>query len=401
MSTDRSLWAVINTAVMLSLMLSSATPQASEIAIPVAPADARSVLPPVGGDHTVGVRSFSWIDNTRSRTGLPGNGGNREITVTVWYPATTSPDQKQALYAPEIEFFLAAADTVPENRRQFINAHEPLANVTSNSIPDAEPAPLAEGWPVIFFSPGGNVSRHFQTALAEEIASRGFVFISMSHPYSSLDVAPESGFSMSLDWDLDNEDRRIADENDNRLSGILAEDTRFVLKQMRIAAGSGHPLAMAMDLDRPGIAGHSRGGKTVARSCSTNEQFRACAVIDNIGPALERKTGINQPFVTLRSGWSEERVNELHDYLGRTGTVSYDLLLKNSNHFTCTDMPLFISDLRVEGTDPIEGIKDCARIIASFFEAFLASNASENVHWIPQSLSEKVAVRQFTSSARE
>jgi len=401
MNIKRLAWAIFDSVVMQSLFLSAGTLQATEIQVPVAPANARSVLPAVGGAHAVGVRSFSWIDNSRSRTGLRGDGGSREITVTAWYPATASPGQKQALYAPGIEAILATVDTVPENTQQFIKAHEPMVNVVSNSIPGADPAPIQEGWPVIFFSPGGNVSHHFQTALAEEIASRGFVFISMSHPYSSLDVAPESGFSMSLDWDLDNDDRQIADENDNRLSDILAEDAHFVLNQVRIAAGNGHPLAAAMDLDRAGIAGHSRGGKTVGRACSTNKQFRACAVIDNIGPARERKTGIKQPFLTLRSDWGEDRVNELHDYLGRTGSVAHDVLLMNSNHFTCTDMALFISDLREERADPIEGIKACARIIVTFFRTFLAADASETVNWIPQDHSEEVSVQYFTSSSGE
>jgi len=395
----RLLWASLTNATILWLFAAAETLSAAEIQVPVAAADARSVLPAFGGAHTVGVLSFNWIDRTRSRTGLPEDGGSREISVTAWYPAVTHRGQKRALYAPEIDTILASVDAVPEDRQQFIKAHEPLLNVSSNSVPGADPAPANGGWPVILFSPGGNVSRHFQTALAEGVASRGFVFIAISHPYSSLDVAPESGFSMSLDWDLDNEDPQRADNNDNRLADILAEDAAFVLRQIRIMAGSGHALALAIDLCRVGIAGHSRGGKTVGRSCSTNKEFRACAVIDNIGPARERASGIEQPFLTLRAEWNEDRTAALHDFLRRTGSVSHDVLLRDSNHFTCTDLPLFISELRVEGAEPDEGINACARIIAGFFEAFLSVSADDSSDWIPEDLSERVSVRQFSLHA--
>jgi predicted dienelactone hydrolase len=399
--TKRQRWVSLISTIVLSLSASAEVLRAAEIQVPIAPANARSVLPAIDGAYPVGVRSFSWIDSARSRTGLPEHSGSREISVTVWYPATTISNQKPALYAPGIEEILAAADSVPEDRRGFIKAHEPMLNVASNSIPAAGPAPAQRGWPVIFFSPGGNVSRHFQTALAEEIASRGFVFISMAHPHSSLDVAPDSGFSMSLDWNLDSEDRQVADENDNRLADILAEDAKFVMDQMRIIDRSSDALAVAMNLDRVGIAGHSRGGKTVGRTCATNKDFRACAVIDNIGPARERNTGIEQPFLTLRSDWREDRVNQLHDYLSRTGSISHDILLLRSNHFTCTDIPLFITELRVEGLEPGEGIHACASIITAFFGIFLAGGTSEDADWIPDELSEHVSVRQFRRGADE
>ena len=397
----RLFWTSLIGVAILLLILSAETSGATEIRISVAPDDARIMLPALSGAHAVGVRSFYWLDNTRSKTGLPGAGGSREISATVWFPAIAKPGQQSALYAPEIEKILAAVDSVPEDRKQFIMAHESLRNVASNSVPGAQPATAENGWPVVFFSPGGNVSHHFQTVLAEMMASQGFVFIAMSHPYSSLDVSPESGLSMSLDWDLDNEDRQLADANDNRLAQILADDAAFVFDQVQAITTTNDPLAAVIDMNRAGIAGHSRGGKTVGRACSTKEVFRACVVIDNIGPARERVTGIDQPFLTLRSDWGAERVTELHDYLDRTGSVAYDVVLLNSNHFSCTDLPIFISELQGEGIEPVAGIGVCAKTIASFFESFLSNGASESTDWVPDGLSDQISIRQFGSTAIE
>ena len=161
---------------------------------------------------------------------------------------------------------------------------------------------------------------------------------------------------MSIDWGLDQEDEQAAAAADDRLAHVLASDAAFVVNQLRKLVENGGPFASALALKHIGSAGHSRGGTTVGRTCASNPDFIACAVIDNIGPDRERETGVPPPFLTLRSPWAVERIAVLHDYLSRTGSVAYDIELANSNHFTCTDLPLFMPDLRIEGVDPVGGI---------------------------------------------
>jgi hypothetical protein len=91
----------------------------------------------------------------------------------------------------------------------------------------------------------------------------------------------------------------------------------------------------------------------------------------------------------------------LHNYLSRTGSVAHDVLLLNSNHFSCSDLPLFIPELQVEAVEPVESINTCARIIAAFFDAFLSDGASETIGWIPDELSRQTSIRRFSSNAVE
>ena len=375
---------------VISLLAVSGELVAEDVTMPLAPASASTVWPAPGGPFDVGVRTFAWTDESRSASGRPGGTGERTLFATAWYPA--AGDGKPALYAPGVEKVLAALNEAPEESRQFIRAHEPLQGVATHSAPDAGPAEADYGWPVVLFSPGGNVSRHFQTALAERLASRGYAVVALSHPHSSLDF--DTGFTMSQDWDLDNEDRRIADANDNLLADILATDARFVLSQLR--AMQDDPLVRTFDFDRVSIAGHSRGGKTVGRACADHADFRACVVLDNIGPARERASGIRQPFLTLRAPWGEERVAELHAYLGRTGSVAFDVTLNDSNHFSCTDLPVFVPQLRADGRDQIEGIDACAGIIAAFLDAHLPGG-SKTAGWLPAALNDHVTVREFAA----
>ena len=163
---------------------------------------------------------------------------------------------------------------------------------------------------------------------------------------------------MSLDWGLDGEDEQVAAMADNRLADILAADAAYVLQQLRGLAGHDAAFAGTMDLEGAGIAGHSRGGKTVGRACSSYPAFKACAVIDN---------------------------------------VAYDVELAATNHFTCTDLPLFIPDLRVAGIDPVDGIDTCAAILADFFDAYLRHRISADETWMPTGQPDGASIKRFSA----
>lgn len=367
-----------------------------EIRVPYAPSNPEHTLPAFTGPHSVGVRFFAWIDEARVETASPNETDYREVAVQVWYPATVESTDRNALYIPELKEMLSASASLPTDEQKFVKAHEVLGNTATNSVPGAKILESVRPWPVILFSPGGNVSRHSQTALAERLASQGFVFVSMSHPYSTMDVAPVSGFSMSIDWGLDQEDDQAALAADNHLAEVLAGDAAFVLRQLRNLGEDHDSFKGTLDLSKVGIAGHSRGGTTVGRACASNPDIVACAVIDNIGPDREQKTGVKPPFLTLRSSWDEERIAILHDYLNRTGSVAYDVELAGSNHFSCTDLPLFMHDLRVDGIEPADGIDACAKILASFFDAYLIRRiATDDNTWERTIRSDNVTITRF------
>ena len=367
-----------------------------EIRVPYAPSNPEHTLPAFTGPHSVGVRFFAWIDEARVETASPNETDYREVAVQVWYPATVESTDRNALYIPELKEMLSASASLPTDEQKFVKAHEVLGNTATNSVPGAKILESVRPWPVILFSPGGNVSRHSQTALAERLASQGFVFVSMSHPYSTMDVAPVSGFSMSIDWGLDQDDDQAALAADNHLAEVLAGDAAFVLRQLRNLGEDHDPFKGTLDLSKVGIACHSRGGTTVGRACASNPDIVACAVIDNIGPDREQKTGVKPPFLTLRSSWDEERIAILHDYLNRTGSVAYDVELAGSNHFSCTDLPLFMHDLRVDGIEPADGIDACAKILASFFDAYLIRRiATDDNTWERTIRSDNVTITRF------
>ena len=238
---------LIHYAIAMMLVTGSAA-WGEEIRVPYAPTNPDFTLPAFNGPHSVGVRSFAWMDEARVETASPNEADYREVVVQVWYPAAVEGTDRSALYTPELKEMLSASANLPAGEQRFVKAHELLGNTATNSVPGAKILESVRPWPVILFSPGGNVSRHWQTALAERIASQGFVFVSMSHPYSTMDVAPESGFSMSIDWGLDQEDDQAATAADNRLAQVLAGDAAFVLHQLRKLVENDGPFDGALEL---------------------------------------------------------------------------------------------------------------------------------------------------------
>ncbi len=162
------------------MLVTGSTASGEEIRVPYAPTNPNFTLPALNGPHSVGVRSFAWMDEARVETASPKEADYREVAVQVWYPATVKSTDRSALYNPELEEMLSASASLPAGQQKFVKAHKLLGNTATNSVPGANILEAVQPWPVVLFSPGGNVSRHSQTALAERIASQGFVFVSMT-----------------------------------------------------------------------------------------------------------------------------------------------------------------------------------------------------------------------------
>ena len=201
--------------------------------------------------------------------------------------------------------------------------------------------------PVVVLSPGGDMSRYWHSALAQDLASHGYAVVALSHAHSGLDLFPRGGLLMShARWrgsPGETEDEALA--RDEALSDTLAADARFVLDQLEELnrADPKNRFTGRLDLSSVAILGHSRGGKTAARACSTDSRFKACVVFDNVGPQRERERGLQQPMITLRSAdsgdWDPERIEELRSYLAANETESHEVVILGARHHSFTDLP--------------------------------------------------------------
>src|SRR5258708_7516383 len=144
---------------------------------PVAPGHT-PYLPEPTGPCPVGTTSLYLKDASRPDPWAAGVSA-RELMVSLWYPATPSDGRRARYMTPaESELLLTSRGltSVPQ---------DVLSTVRTNAVSDATPAGRQRSLPLLVLSPGFTMPRSTLTALAEDLASHGYVVAGVDHTYES------------------------------------------------------------------------------------------------------------------------------------------------------------------------------------------------------------------------
>jgi len=131
-------------------------------------------LPEPTGPCPAGTTSLHLTDTSRPDPWAAG-AVVRELMVSLWYPATPSDGRRAQYMTPaESELQLTSRDItgVPPDT---------LSTVRTNAAVDATPAGRRRSLPLVVLSPGFTNSRSTLTALAEDLASHGYVVAGIDH----------------------------------------------------------------------------------------------------------------------------------------------------------------------------------------------------------------------------
>lgn len=351
----------------------------------------RIALPAPSGPFAVGAVSFHWVDPTEKepRTAAPDD--LRQYMATLFYPAAATQAAPRA-YVPELGMMLGGFQAMghpgPRSTGDYASRFGCIDTHTHASPPlDTAQAP----YPVLMIASGGDMSRHWYTALAQELSSNGYVVAVLSHPHSGLDVLPIGGL-VTKDAYYEESDPALNDE----LTDRLTQDALFVLDRLEeLGAGNGPSrFAGRLDLARLAILGHSRGSRAVVRGCASDSRFRACVIWDALGPPEERAAGLSQPHLTIRAPWNAGRTEQLTAFLSRNRSAAYDVLLREANHFTFSDLPIVVPERFASKVASAQG----HRLVSDYALAFLG----KYLHGRPAPLlddeaqrSPEVSVRRF------
>ena len=351
----------------------------------VARLDSMVVLPEPTGPHLVGTIAYHWVDRERDETATEDPDDRRQLVAQLWYPAAPAPDPAYAPYVPDLQAMRGAlrthADSLP---RRIADDLAVLARVRAHALlaPGVDEPATAPRYPVVVFSPGGNMSRHYHTALLQELASHGFVAVALSHPYVGWDVFPAGGFLKSIDWGLEADDPAVARANEERMAEILAGDVRLALERLADLDGSDPAgrFTGRLDLDRVAVAGHSRGGATVARSCATLASIDACVILDNIGTEREVETGLPRPQMTIRrADWAEGRVERLRGFLSGNATEAWDVAIEGASHFSFSDLPMVDPAHYESDIEPRRAHRVVSDLVRAFLDEHLRGDAAASL----------------------
>jgi predicted dienelactone hydrolase len=297
----------------------SLMPQTAQATQTAQKSQAHLTLPKPAGPYPVGTTSLHLIDRSRPNpwTSSPSY---RELMVSVWYPARDTqryPRAPQMLPGAAAHFGSAAG---PAAQLYQVPAGTVDWAATLTSGHTGAPAAGGGPFPVVLYSPGTGEDRTWGTTLVQDLASRGYVVVTMDATYDSSEVEFPGGRVVD---GLLNQELQQAQKNGTlaalatKIVNVRVADTRFVLDDLTALARGGHPsgaalpagLAARLDLGRVGMFGVSAGGFTAAQAMAEDPRIKAGVDLDGatdspIIPGSDHllpvfSQGLRQPFMFM------------------------------------------------------------------------------------------------------
>lgn len=336
--------------------------------------------------------------------------GQRRVPVQAWYPAQDSARPKDAYLDDVVRAALADLMRVP----RFVLPQNP-----SRSALDA-PA-LAGPFPVVVFNHGFGSFQKQSTTLLEELASHGYVALSVGHPGESLVVQFADGSTQRHApehpaWKATRAAIATAAEGAQTLAPVLAAaadattpealagvmrglaahpsyvalvpvldawlaDTRAVLDALpAIADGTRCPILRGVvDVQAVGALGHSLGGILAGQLAMIEPRIRAALSLD--GAQLVPSAGpyaLRAPTCFLYGdettlGKTRVRNEGMNDALARTGPAgSCSAVVVGANHLNFTDMNNLAMAARLLGAIDRAALQRTLRAVTvGFFDRHL------------------------------
>jgi dienelactone hydrolase len=252
--------------------------------------------------------------------------------------------------------------------------------------------PSGHRFPLILFSPGLGITRSNYTAFAEELASHGYIVVSMDNPYGGLTVLPD-GRILSADDDPANVDESAMPAH---LDAYVA-DAVFVMRELEHSQKDA-PVQFADSIDpgKIGMFGHSLGGAAALEACRSAEQFKACVDLDGAPFGKVLVEGVQKPVMLLleRPDYSDAdlaakgRTREQSEAMGRKGDAMWAAVASNkggvpvykvkilgTGHLSFSDAPFVMPDTitRFGGRilDPQTTFDRISVYLLAFFDHYL------------------------------
>ena len=366
-------------------------------------------LPKPTGQYFVGTENLFFTDSTRKEMLTLKWGDKRSLQVKVWYPA----DEKGEMENMYLKDY--SATTLWENYKifnddkLFFDSLKKYQTISFENIPVSK---KEDKFPVIIFSPGYYFGLDdFYTAQMENLASHGYIIVSITHPYDQVIANTAEGkvlkinkYRMTkayLQWKKvefmhkKKPDTANAKQTNRILRAYLrgmkvfdkslrlwVKDAQFILDTLaKINTLSVKDrLYGKMDFSKVGTLGQSVGGAVSGQLCYVDNRIKAGINLDCFQFGDLYKHEMKKPFMLLQSDsyplWA------IANKIIYTNTNPfYSFQIKNSRHFIFSDCSIFpvkinerMKALVGEG-DNKENVKLINEYIVDFYNHYLKQAA--------------------------
>ncbi|CAI7621243.1 unnamed protein product [Penicillium pancosmium] len=216
-------------------------------------------------------------------------------------------------------------------------------------LPNEPPRGHHLHFPVVIFSPALGTTRLFYNAIAQAVASAGYIVVSLDHPYDTEFLEFPDG---SIVTAANISDAQVPLDVETR-----AQDVRFVLDQLSTKAGVAALLpgtgAAGLRTRHVAMYGHSVGGAATAAAMHLDRRIVAGANLDGsmFGPVVQK--GLQGPFLLFGHENKTQRTDSTwKEFWSNLRGWKLELEVAKIQHYAFSDLPFLLKLLRL----PVEKI---------------------------------------------
>lgn len=354
-------------------------------------------LPRPPGPFAVGRTTLTWVDENHDTRLSAESQRARMLVAWVWYPATARSLARDDYLPPRWRDALARSSGILMT--DFLTRN--LAKVRVHSVENAPLAPDEHRYPVVLLLPGGQALVANYTALAEDLASHGYVVVGLNAARLTTVVVLPDGRVVYRDmkYDLDALPESQARLVAAHLVNVWSADVAFAIDRLEAldTSSSGSPFSGRLNLQELGIVGHSLGGATAANFCHSDPRCKAGIDLDGrlFGPAIT--AGVSQPFLFIFEDVGEDAgpeaahvLAEVHSMYARLPVRSrLGISIAGANHFTFTDQmlvknPIPLAILRhvgaIGGLSGTRGLRITEDWVSAYFDVYLKGQSHSELN---------------------
>jgi len=302
------------------------------------------LIPPPSGPFKVSLVNQELLDTKRADPWGFDNIANRRIAVSIFSPHKA----KQCISSKRIPYMTPA---VSSEEDRILGPYEWPVGVLGQlelefcvASPKSKPLDIKQ-YPLVLFSGGGNTTRFYYSALASEVASKGYTVITIDHPFETDIVEFNDG---SIAYGGHYSARKNLTFAETAIS-VRAADMSFVLDVFDLTDRK---------KDRALAFGHSFGGAATAEAMRTDSRIRGGVNFDGLlyGPVVKsgipKKKDIDQSFVLFgaqgHNSTEDPDWNSFWSALDKEQVWKRELSLKGGAHGAFWDLNLIadVADVR-------------------------------------------------------
>ncbi|MEV4096829.1 alpha/beta hydrolase family protein [Streptosporangium saharense] len=317
-----------------------------------------AALPRPTGDHAVGTTTLHLVDTSRPDPWVPSE-KSRQLMVSLWYPARSGHGQT----AP----YMTAEESALLLKGQGIEGVPPdiLSRTRTNAVVEASPTGRRRSLPLVVLSPGFTAPRSSLTALAEDLASKGYVVAGVDHTYESFGTTFPDGHTTTC----------VACQSPDygpKTTRVRAADVSFVLDRLTGLRPAWRHAGL-IDPSRIAMVGHSIGGNSATWTMLNDPRVDAGVNMDGAFHIPLPERGLSRPFMLL--GEPKAHVPTGADATWRrdwprlTGWKRW-FTVRRADHTSFTDYPLITDQLGLDPGDRLPGARS-VEITRAYVGAFL------------------------------